>query len=87
MYGRIPRTSWLLHCNFPGFNRASRCVGRKTVELSVRIVSKSAAVCKCLATEITLSTTLQSPPTLSMKHRAFQCLNWILHGTSGYLTR
>lgn len=23
----------------------------------------------------------------SVKHRAFQCLNWILHETSGYLTR
>ena len=65
MYGRIPRTSWLLHCNFPGFNRASRCVGRKTVKLSVCIVSKSAAVCKCLADEIALSTILQLPSTLS----------------------
>ena len=64
MYGRIPRTSWLLHCNIPGFNRASRCVGRKTVKLSMRIVSKSAAVCKCLAAEITLLTILQLPPTL-----------------------
>ena len=48
--------------NFPGFNRASRCVGRNAVELSTRIVSKSAAVCKCLAAEITLSTILQPPP-------------------------
>ena len=63
MYGRIPRTSWLTCLNFPGFNRASRCVGRKTVKLSVRIVSKSAAVFKCLAAEITLSTTLQPTST------------------------
>ena len=49
--------------NFPGFNRASRCGGRKTVKLSMRIVSKSAAVCKCLAAEISLSTTLSLHPT------------------------
>ena len=64
MYERIPRTSWLLHCNFPGFNRASRCVGRKTVKLSSRIVSKSAAVFKCHAVEIMLSTTFQPPSAL-----------------------
>ena len=64
MYGRIPRTSWLLLCNFPGFNRASRCVGRKLLNCLKRIVSKSAAVIKCLAVKITPSTTLQPTPTL-----------------------
>ena len=62
MYGRIPRTSWLTRLNFPGFNRASRCVGRKTVKLSVRIISNSAAVYKCLADEIALSTILRFRP-------------------------
>ena len=62
--GYAPRTRGSIGVYFPGFNRASRCVGRKTVKLSVRIISNSAAVYKCLADEITLSTILQLPSTL-----------------------
>lgn len=58
----------------------------QAVKLSVRIVSKSAAVIKCPGQDHAFdNSSAHTHP--SVKHRAFQCLNWILHETSGYLTR
>ena len=73
--------------NFPGFNRASRCVGRKTVKLSMAYYLKIRGSFQVPRGRDRAFNNSSAPIHPSVKHRAFQCLIWILHDYLRNLTR